>query len=90
MTVKDKLQELGHEPMPILRAIRAKCLDCSGGSHYDVTNCLVRNCALYPFRHGTNPWRAEMSPERREMARQTLIKNKAGNNPDKTTEGDAS
>lgn len=67
----DKFLSL-HTPMPVLRAIRAKCLDCSGGIRAEVDDCLVRTCPLYPFRRGTNPWRKRMSAERRESARQRL------------------
>lgn len=38
-----------------LTAIRAKCVECSGGALKEVTNCPVTACALYPFRMGTNP-----------------------------------
>lgn len=31
-------------------AIRAKCLDCSGGSPADVRRCSFKNCPLYPYR----------------------------------------
>lgn len=31
-------------------AIRAKCLDCSGGSPADVRHCIFKNCTLYPYR----------------------------------------
>ena len=66
---REPLTALGHAPMPVLRAIRAKCLDCSGNSHAEVADCLVRRCALYAFRLGSNPWRAEVSEARREAAR---------------------
>lgn len=33
-----------------LRAIRAKCLDCCGGSRKMVAACRAPDCALYPFR----------------------------------------
>lgn len=70
MSAKNELQALGHMPMPVLKAIRAKCIDCSGGSRAEADACLVKTCALYPFRMGRNPWRAEMSDEARERARQ--------------------
>lgn len=31
-------------------AIRAKCLDCSGGSPADVRRCSFKDCPLYPYR----------------------------------------
>jgi hypothetical protein len=69
METKVELQAMGFEPAPVLKAIRTKCLDCSGGSPSEVADCLVKTCALYPFRMGRNPWRAEVSEARREAAR---------------------
>lgn len=82
-TTSEALCALGHEPMPVLKAIRAKCLDCSGGSPKEVADCLVRDCALFPFRLGTNPWRAPISEARRESARQALLARKPGTIPAK-------
>lgn len=70
------LQELGHAPTPVLKAIRRKCLDCSGGSPAEVAGCLVRDCALFPFRMGKNPWRAPPSEAQMAHARKTLAKAK--------------
>lgn len=39
------------------QAIRAKCIDCSGGSLAEVRECTV-DCPLYHFRMGTDPMRA--------------------------------
>jgi len=41
-----------------LKAIRAKCLDCSGDQPKEVRLCHLDHCALYPFRFGKNPARA--------------------------------
>ena len=41
-----------------MRAIRAKCLECSNGSAHEATNCPVKECALYVYRSGKNPARA--------------------------------
>jgi len=45
-----------------LKAIRLRCLDCSGGSSYEVKNCpcnrnegVLEKCPLYPFRFGKRP-----------------------------------
>jgi hypothetical protein len=35
-----------------LKAIRAKCLDCSGGQVKEVRQCPITSCPLYPFRMG--------------------------------------
>lgn len=34
------------------KAIRLKCLDCSGGSPKNVTLCPVKDCPLWPYRFG--------------------------------------
>lgn len=33
-----------------LEAIRAKCIDCSGGDPTEVRECVAIGCALWPFR----------------------------------------
>jgi hypothetical protein len=71
--VTEALRGLGHAPMPVLRAIRAKCLDCSGGMQSEVRDCLVRDCALYPFRMGSNPWRAPATEEQRRSGARVAI-----------------
>lgn len=34
----------------VLRAVRLKCLDCSGNSPKLVDRCNIRDCPLYPYR----------------------------------------
>jgi hypothetical protein len=80
METKADLQLMGFEPMPTLKAIRAKCLDCSSGGPSEVADCLVKNCALYPFRMGRNPWRAELSAEQRAERAAHLKRPNAGKN----------
>ena len=41
-------------PRTPVKAIRAKCLDCTDGSPKAVRECEVP-CPLYPFRMNTNP-----------------------------------
>ena len=41
-----------------IKAIRAKCLDCTCGSHIDIRECTVIDCALYPYRFGKKPTHA--------------------------------
>lgn len=53
---KAAMMALGHEKRPLLRAIREKCLDCCVGASSEVARCTVRNCALFPYRFGTNPF----------------------------------
>ncbi len=38
-----------------LKAIRAKCVDCSGGQFNEVRECPVKNCTLWPYRMGHRP-----------------------------------
>jgi hypothetical protein len=71
---KAELQAMGFEPVPVLKAIRAKCLDCSCGSRSEVANCVVKTCALYPFRMGRNPWRVEVSESQREASRRNAAR----------------
>jgi hypothetical protein len=62
-----ELRAAGHVPIPVLKAIRAKCLDCCCGSPSEVRACIITSCALWPYRSGSNPWRAKktLSPEHR-------------------------
>lgn len=34
------------------KAIRFKCIDCSGGFPSEVAKCTCHDCVLYPFRFG--------------------------------------
>jgi hypothetical protein len=38
-----------------IQAMRAKCLECCSGSAKEVKLCPIPDCALYPYRFGTNP-----------------------------------
>ena len=38
-----------------VKAIRAKCLDCSNGQYNEVKLCPCTDCPLYPYRLGHNP-----------------------------------
>ena len=49
------LRALRHPESPI-RAIRSKCLDCSGGVVSEVRKCIAVTCSLWPFRMGSNPF----------------------------------
>lgn len=51
----DVLTQLNHPKSPIA-AIRAKCLDCSGGSPSEVRKCTAFRCALWTMRMGVNPF----------------------------------
>lgn len=49
------LRELCFTESPI-KAIREKCIDCSGGNDAEVRKCVAVACALWPFRMGHNPF----------------------------------
>lgn len=38
-----------------LKAIRAKCLDCTNYQNNEIRDCTVTGCPLYDFRMGHNP-----------------------------------
>ena len=48
--------EAGHQRQSPLRAIRKKCIDCSGGSPAEARRCEAVACPLWPFRAGKHPW----------------------------------
>jgi hypothetical protein len=76
-----------HEPAPLLRVIRAKCLDCSAGVESEIRKCTAIGCALWPYRMATNPFRAprEMTPEQREAGAARLAAARArGRSPSET------
>jgi hypothetical protein len=54
------LRDLGHPESPI-KAIRAKCIECSGGSMAEARLCQITHCALWAFRMGHNPFHGRAS-----------------------------
>jgi len=38
-----------------IKAIRAKCLDCSCGQYKEVSLCPAKNCPLWEYRNGHRP-----------------------------------
>ena len=61
----DVTREAGHTPQSPLRAIRNKCLDCSGYPPSDVRLCDAVKYPLWPFRAGRHPWIVEAQKTRR-------------------------
>lgn len=62
-----------------LRAIRAKCIDCSGESVAEVRACALADCPLHPYRMGRNPNRKgrEMTDAERAACVERLAKARA-------------
>ena len=66
------MEEL-HSP---LKAIRAKCIDCSAGQLSEVRDCPNEKCALYSFRMGKNPYHTKkLSEEQRKKLSENAKKN---------------
>jgi len=63
------LVSLGHEAMSPGKALRLRCLDCCGAQPAEVRACTAVRCPAWPFRMGSNPWRAPASEAQREAAR---------------------
>lgn len=63
-----------------VKAIRAKCLDCSCFSSDEVQKCVMTDCPLYPFRFGVNPFNSrtgkkkELTDEERAEVAERLKK----------------
>lgn len=61
----DEVRSLGHG-QPLLKAVRANCVDCCGGSEVEVLRCGHVKCPMWPFRMGTNPFnRRDLSDDQR-------------------------
>lgn len=50
-----KLRKKGEIMLTPIRAIRANCVECSGGSKNEVKLCAIPSCPLYPYRLGKHP-----------------------------------
>ena len=50
----------------LLKAIRKKCLECSGGYTEEVLNCEITECSLYPYRLGLGYIQGKKKGEERE------------------------
>lgn len=56
----DLLRKLPAPKSP-LKALRAKCIDCSGGNSAEVRKCTAVFCDLWPYRMGFGPYHARAS-----------------------------
>lgn len=72
-----EIRQLEHVESPI-KAIRAKCIDCSGKSAAESRKCVAINCPLWPFRMGVNPFHASSRVAKREVANFAISKNTEG------------
>ena len=53
-----EFDQAGIAGAPLLDVIRAKCLDCSNEQSEEVRKCVAYSCANWPYRMGSNPFRA--------------------------------
>ena len=54
---KEKTMKNSNKHLTPLRAIRAKCLDCSNNQPKEVRFCQTTKCPLFVYRFGKNPKR---------------------------------
>ena len=45
-----------------IKAIRARCIDCGGGSPKEVRECTHSECPLYQYRFGKRPQEKTLTP----------------------------
>jgi hypothetical protein len=66
---------LGHQKRPLLRVIRANCIECAGNSETEVRRCRMIACPMWPYRMGTNPFqRRELTEDQRsELAERMRV-----------------
>jgi hypothetical protein len=56
-----------------LKAMRVYCIDCCGGSRNEVKLCPSKDCSLWPYRFGKNPYNTRVvSEEQRKMTAERL------------------
>jgi hypothetical protein len=48
-------------PMTPIKAIRAKCMDCTGDQPKEIKLCPIEKCPLYPYRFGKRPLRDDLT-----------------------------
>lgn len=71
-----ELEAAGHARLPLSKAIRRFCIECSGGPPHHPRKCVFVDCVLWPFRMGTNPWRPPLSDDERERRAKVLEKSR--------------
>ena len=57
-----------HYRRPLLKVIRAKCIDCCCGDRVEVKLCAITDCDLHPYRMGKNPF--SMRPKRKPFTQE--------------------
>lgn len=55
---KEELENLPG-PRSLTKAVRAFCIECSGGNDREARKCVAITCQLWPFRMGMNVFRSK-------------------------------
>ena len=76
------------KPLTPLKAIRANCLDCSGGSPAEVRLCVIPECPLHGYRFGKRPKTVQEANEKRaaKKTRESVEKSAPEIKPEPTVE----
>ena len=80
--MKAKLSK-NKEKVPVLKAVRAKCLNCCCWSKVEVALCPCEDCALWPFRFGKNPYNSKVLSEEQRAAAAERMKGSKANKKNK-------
>lgn len=87
--LKEQIQNANIEKIPILKAVRLKCLECCCGQRLVVEQCICTDCSLWPFRLGINPFNERtMSEEQKQAVADRLRKYRENNEGDIIDEED--
>ena len=71
-----------------LKAIRAKCLDCSARSAHEVRICHITDCPLHRYRFGHNPKRAGIGGKNGKFRKKSAVELGVGDQSQKGREID--
>ena len=66
-----------HYRRPLLKVIRAKCIDCCCGDRVEVKLCAITDCDLHPYRMGKNPF-SKRTPYTQEQKDQLKLRLQEG------------
>lgn len=65
-------------PESPIKAIRAKCVECSGNNVAEVRKCVSLHCPLWPMRMGVSPFHASSSSAKLDLAKFAASKERRG------------
>jgi hypothetical protein len=67
------IKKVKPKPLTPMKAIRAKCIDCSGDNRSEVALCVVRDCPLWYYRSGKKTgMKRNFTEEQRKQASDRL------------------